>query len=412
MEKDKEEAEKMKPKNEVTFLIKVMNGGGAERVISLLSGALVKKEYMVNLIVTHQKKADAYLRDIDESIKVIFLEEKIPELSEKKLGAEIRMLYARFLGKVSKVVKGRESDRALIQKYYARNYKKIIWLKEYFKMHNTSTVIAFLYDSIFLTLLSTTNSNKVIISERGDPQQSIGSKTTMAFLHSAFSKADNIVFQSPDVQKWYFDNMQVEGQVIFNPVKPDLPERFEGVRKKKIVNFCRISEQKNLELLVNAFGRLQKEYREYELYIYGDAVGNGAEGYVEKINIIIDSLGLTDVVHILPGRSDIHSVIRDYAMFVSSSDFEGMSNSMIEAMAIGLPVVCTDCPAGGARAVINDHENGLLVPVRDVEKLYLATKEVVENPELAEKLSKNGSEIRNELAVGNIIEKWKEIIDD
>jgi len=89
-----------------------------------------------------------------------------------------------------------------------------------------------------------------------------------------------------------------------------------------------------------------------------------------------------------------------------------MSNSMLESMATGLPTICTDCPAGGARAVIRDHENGILVPVRDAERMYLAMKELIENPALAEKLSENGSNIRNVLSVENIIEKWMEIIND
>ena len=76
-------------------------------------------------------------------------------------------------------------------------------------------------------------------------------------------------------------------------------------------------------------------------------------------------------------------------------------------MAMGLPVVCTDCPAGGARAVINDGENGLLVPVGDSEKLYLAMKRVVEDKELSQKLSRNAVLVRETQSLEKIIEKWK-----
>ena len=97
-------------------------------------------------------------------------------------------------------------------------------------------------------------------------------------------------------------------------------------------------------------------------------------------------------------------------MFVSSSDFEGMSNSMLEAMAIGLPVVCTDCPAGGARAIIQDHENGLLVPIKDANRLYLAMKEIIEKPELAEKLSTNAVRIRETQSEMAIMRQWQALI--
>ena len=388
-----------------------MNGGGAERVISILSSTLVKKGFDITLILTHQKMDEAYLRDIDEEVQVISLEDKEEGMPSEPLGANLCMLYARILGKCSRMFEGKDSESSLIQKYYARNYAKVFWLKGYFKKHRKSTVIAFLYDSIFLSLLSVSRKNKVIISERGDPGQSLSSKTTMAFLHSMFPKADHVVFQSPDVQKWYETNMGVKGQVIFNPVKSDLPERYVGERKKKIVNFCRISPEKNLVLLIDAFEMLQKEYPEYELYIYGNLCKE-AELCEIEIEKKLEKSKIKDKVFLCPARNDIHEKIRDHVMFVSSSDFEGMSNSMLEAMAIGLPVICTDCPAGGARAVIRDHENGILVPVRDAECMYQAMREVIENPKLANHLSQNAVCIREEHCLENIIEKWMEIIHD
>ena len=84
-------------------------------------------------------------------------------------------------------------------------------------------------------------------------------------------------------------------------------------------------------------------------------------------------------------------------MFVSSSDREGISNSMLEAMAVGLPCVCTDCLGGGARMMIEDGENGLLVPMKDANALCLAMKKIIENPALAEKLSQNAVKIRERL---------------
>lgn len=403
---NKEEIVEMTDRRKITFLIKVMNGGGAERVVSLLTKAMIQRGYLVNLILTHQKKVEADLREIDNRISVFSLEDEMVHYPNHKVKANLRMLYARGLGKIRRV------EESSIHKYYARNYNKIRWLKEYFDIHRTDIVVPFLYDSIFLTLLSKNSHNKVVISERSDPQQSVKSKTTMAFLHREFSKADHIVFQSPDVSKWYFENMKVNGTVIFNPIKADLPERCIGERKKRIVNFCRISKEKNLELLVKAFLKLYKEYPEYTLYIYGNTVNENTKEYKDEIKALIDELGLDKKVFLLPGRKDIHTEIRDYGMYVSSSDFEGMSNSMLEAMAIGLPVVCTDCPAGGARAVIRDYENGLLVPVGDEEKMYLAMKDLIEKPELADKLSQNAVQIREEQSLDKIIEKWMEIIND
>jgi glycosyltransferase involved in cell wall biosynthesis len=284
-------------------------------------------------------------------------------------------------------------------------------MKKYFKNRKNSSAVAFLYDSIFITLLAKNKSNKIIISERGDPAQSSDSKTVAAFMKTEFLKADGIVFQSSNAQKWYLENTPAKGTVIFNPVKSDLPEPYYGERKKRIVNFCRISAQKNLIMLVDAFAEFHKQFPDYELDIIGDPVGNNADGYIDSVIEHIKHNNCENCIHIIPSRKDIHDYIKDYAMFVSSSDFEGMSNSMLEAMAIGLPCVCTDCPAGGARAVIKDGYNGLLTPVGDSHNLYLAMKKIAENPKLATKLSQNSVKIREEQSVDKIIKKWMELIN-
>ncbi len=391
---------------EIIFIIKVMQGGGAERVISLLSHAATEKEYRVSLLLTHQNKKDALLHGIDDKINVISLPDEISNQKFSPLFSRLIMLFARLSGKLGL------KEKSAVLKYYSRNFNSIIWLKKYFKKHKNSSSVAFLYDSIFLALLAKNKSTKLIISERGDPAQSSGSKTVAAFMKTEFPKADGIVFQSPDAQKWYLENTPAKGMVIFNPVKSDLPEPHFGARKKRIVNFCRISAQKNLLMLVEAFAEFHKDFPDYELDIIGDPVGNDAEGYINSVNEHIKQLNCENCIHIMPSRNDIHDYIKDYSMFVSSSDFEGMSNSMLEAMALGLPVVCTDCPAGGARAVIKDGENGLLVPVGDAEKTCEAMKKIIENPDFAQRISQNAVKIRNDLSVEKIIEKWVKIISD
>ena len=363
----------MKEKKEIVFVMKVMNGGGAERVISLLTSAAVKRNFDVTLLITHQKKSDSVLRDIDSGVDMMIKKaEKYCEVEKINVSGFFRnilMLFSRFLGKAGKLISEKLISKSLVLKYFAYNFNNICWMKKYFRKHSDAVVIAFLYDSIFYSLLSVSRKNRLIISERGDPCQSLASKTTMAFLKNEFQHADAFVFQSPDVKKWYEENTKVNGTVIFNPIKAGLPEAYAGERQKKIVNFCRISSQKNLILLLDAFEIFYKIYPEYELYIYGDPVGNDSADYLDKVNNYLLTLECKEKVFILPSKKDIHEEIIDYTMFVSSSDFEGMSNSMLEAMAIGLPCVCTDCPAGGARAVIKDGENGLLVPVNDTDAL-------------------------------------------
>lgn len=388
---------------ELIFIIKCMVGGGAERVVSLLSSNAVKRGYDVTLMITGQPMNEAEISDIDKSIKVISVPDSIK--SNAKMSSDGIMLYARAVGKLTK-----QSDKSRILKYEARNYDRILFMRSFFKMHKNSAVVAFLYDSIFLSLLSVNKTNRLIISERGDPEQTT-SETTKSFIKSEFKNADCFVFQSYGVEEWYKKNTPVRGTVIFNPVKSDLPEPFEGERKKRVVNFCRISPEKNLTMLVAAFFLFHEYFPDYELFIYGDAVGTDVQGYIDKVNNEIKKNSLESSVHIFPARRDVHTLIYDCSMFVSSSDYEGMSNSMLEAMAMGMPCVCTDCPAGGARAVIKNEVNGLLTPVGDAQALADAMIRIAENPDFAEKLGKNAMKIRKTQSVEKITDRWMEIID-
>ena len=400
----------MKRAKDVTFVIKLMHGGGAERVVSVLTHALAEKGYTVRLILTHQSVRDAWLQGVDERVTVYSVEDDIKGRESSGLAAAWRMATVRLRSKCSRLFLKKESDQALIAKYALHNDLKVRALRRYFKQHADGSVIAFLNDSMFLTLLAAKGlGNRVILSEREDPSQHLASKTLWAFINKAYSTADGMVFQSPDAKSWYDRHIKVNGRVIFNPVKADLPQAFEGGRKRTVVNFCRISAQKNLVLLLDAFEKFQLDYADYELYIYGDA-DEGGSAYLEMVKNRINAMARPDAVHLLPARRDIHDVIRDAGMFVSSSDFEGMSNSMLEAMAMGIPTVCTDCPAGGARAIIRDHENGLLTPVGDADALCRAMKEVAGSFELASTLSRNATCLRDELTVDKIVEQWEAML--
>lgn len=394
--------------NNIIFTIKQMSGGGAERVITLLSNAFAELGYQTTLIITHQSTDNADLSNLNKNTKVISLKDAVKR--ESKSVKKLLMLKVRFFGKVNSIFGKNGDEQYLINKYEVCNYDKIKWLKKFFSQHPQATAIAFLYDSIYLTLLSSRKTNRFIISERGDPQQCLSSKTNLAFFKTMFDKADEMVFQSPDAMQWYRENTNVKGKVIFNPIKPDLPDRYIGERKKRIVNFCRISPPKKLDTLIDAFDEFAESHNDYELYIFGNSDPVEAE-YYKFVNEKIDSAKHKERIHLYPALHDIHNEIIDYSMFVSSSYFEGMSNSMLEAMAIGLPTICTDCPAGGARAIIKDHENGILVPVNDAEAMSKAMCEVADNPELAEKLSINGTKLKEDLAVDKIVNQWMEIIN-
>ena len=106
--------------------------------------------------------------------------------------------------------------------------------------------------------------------------------------------------------------------------------------RHEIVNVGRLIEQKNQKLLIEAFGKALPRIPDYVLIIYGD-------GYLrEKLGKQIQDSGLTGKVKLVGFVHDLENRIYDSALFVLSSDFEGMPpNALLEAMALGLPVIST-----------------------------------------------------------------------
>ena len=111
------------------------------------------------------------------------------------------------------------------------------------------------------------------------------------------------------------------------------------------------------------------------------------EGHLrEELENQIQSLSLEGIVTLPGNQKNVIELISNKSVFVLSSDYEGMSNALMEAMAVGLPCISTDCPIGGSAELIQDHINGLLVSVGNSEELLQAMTELYENHKLRNKL--------------------------
>ena len=119
-----------------------------------------------------------------------------------------------------------------------------------------------------------------------------------------------------------------------------------------------------------------------------------------------EELGMRRRVMFRGFSSHVLADIRTAAMYVLSSDYEGISNSMLEAMALGLPVIATDCPIGGSRMYIRDGVNGLLVPVGDEEALARAMERLADEPAFGESLGREAVKLRGELTTAKIADKF------
>jgi len=115
---------------------------------------------------------------------------------------------------------------------------------------------------------------------------------------------------------------------------------------------------------------------------------------------------------LLPGlSSDVAKDIRGAKLFVLSSDFEGMPNALLEAMALGLCCISTDCPCGGPRAVIEDGVNGCLIPVGDEEALRKAMQGLLADDEKRRSVAANARESAKKFSPDEIFSQWKNYVE-
>lgn len=389
----------------VVFFIDSLTIGGAERVVSVLSDRLVKQDYDVSIVMLLKREI---VYQINSKVHILYANELTANTYFGKTTQRLFRLWSKFrarvyvpimrhLGKKEKLPKWNETSFHFYATY-AMPYRELL------KQNKDCTAFGFLIRSNISMLMAAKGTGvKTVFCERNNPVRPDMPPNIIKIRDKIYHRCTSAVFQTEE-EMAYYTKIKGEKAVIPNPLKENLPERYLGVRRHEIVNFCRLSPQKNIPLLIDAFEMLLQDHPDYTLRIYGE----GSEK--DNLKAYIRGKHLKDKAFIKEFASDIHERIRDAAMFVSTSDFEGLSNSMLEAMAIGLPSVCTDCDGGGARMMIEDHVNGLLVPKGDKQAVYQAMKEIVEDEALAERLSENAEKIKEKLSVDNIVKEWIKMI--
>lgn len=350
----------------ILFINSCLSDGGAERVMVALANEFCKRGNYVKMILIRPQKADTY--HLDENIEC----ERYKYVSDNKI--------------IKSVIRVSRFRREM-------------------KKGGYDYIVAFPRVIAYPTLVAAWGlKTKIIVSERNDPTKRLENPFRRFVELTLYKKAYRVVFQTPDVMNMYPQNIKNKAVVIVNPIHEGIPQKYSGIRKKAIVAVGRIDYQKNYPMLIGAFEKLHREKEEYELFIYGQGK------LMEEMKALSDELGIKDSVHFEGYVSDVTDRMNTCEMYVSSSDYEGISNTMIEAMAMGLPAICTDCPVGGARLMIENGTNGVLVPVRDIDNLYEAMLRLASSEQLRDNLSNEAVKIRDKYSIDKITDKWEELM--
>ena len=357
--------------------INSLGKGGAERVASLLAS-----------------------RFVEDNIQVVVATEWTEE-QEYEVDGRVKRVHAGLTPKQEK------SHRFFKLWYRVKNLRKVILQEQ------PEVILSFCVKANYRAVQAAMGTNiPVIVSVRNDPKVDYVGKAKAVMNKLFLNKAAGCVFQTEEAKEFFDEVLQKKSIIICNPVNEKYLQAERKAPKSKIVYVGRLVEQKNPMHLVKAFEKIILKYPRYQLYLYGD---NFEDECKEELIRYLDQPIKEEVkahVHFM-GRSDkLESEMADAAMFVLPSNYEGMPNALMEAMALGLPVISTDCPCGGSRYWIEPFVTGQLVPVKDVEAMAEAMEYYILHPREAENMGKKARRRLQEATLDKVYRQWKRYMEN
>lgn len=286
-------------------------------------------------------------------------------------------------------------------------FKRLKKLRMIWKTEKPDIILSFMGKSNLNAIVTTRGLNiPVLVSVRSDPNREYATGFTRFLSKTLFGMASGIVLQTEDAVSYFPAWMRNKTVIMPNSLDERfIRPRFQGDRRKEIVSVGAVDDNKNHKLLIEAFAELEKDYGEWKVIIYG-------EGFLRKELLeLVKEKGLSEKIS-LPGRENAtYDKIYDASVFVLTSNVEGMPNALIEAMALGLAVVSTDCPCGGPRMLIQDGINGLLIPVNDRQALVNALRRILGQEELRDRLGEKAHQLGEKLAPDKVNRQWQTYIE-
>ena len=365
----------------ILFNCLTLKKGGAERVITTLSNYFVENNE-VSIITLMNTDIDY---DVDERIKIVHLSKSNVTYTGKfnKLLHKISIFQ---LIKLKNVILGEKPD--IIISFLPEPSLKLMLLKKLNRKINLITTI---------------------ISIRNDPNVEYKNFFRKILIKVLYPSVNGLVLQTDDALKYFKNiiNNKDKMIVIPNPINDNFITSDESIkcRDKVIVSVGRLETQKNQKLLIDAFSKVVVKHPDYTLKIYGE--GRLREYLQHEIN----DKNLASSVKLMGQVDNIKDEICKASIFVLSSDYEGMPNALMEAMALGVPCISTDCPCGGPKMLIQDGKNGLLTEVGNTEMLIQKINQLIDNDELLKSIEENAKEISKKYNKVVICNRWLDFIN-
>lgn len=357
----------------IVFLTNSIGFGGAEKMMAFVANGLCKKNHNVTILNFDSvaKEVNASLQSFDNRIKVI------PYFGVKE-------------GKISSL-------------------KKLAFAFNNISRNNADIIIGFTaFPNFVARIVGSLKGIPSIMSERGNPFITIDKTNFHSRLELAIiNQSKGGVFQIAGAKEFYGEKLQKRAVIIPNPIFVNEPISTIPIekRQKTVVSVGRLDNyQKRYDIMIKAFVLFVNKFPDWTLKIYGDGPDK------LKIQSCIIEENMSGKIRLMGvTKNPIRDICQD-GIFLITSDFEGISNSLLEAMAIGLPCVSTDSTPGGARMLIQDGRNGLLAPIAEPERIADAMCKFADNPQFAQSCGEKARDVIKRFDAAKIIDRWDEYI--
>lgn len=354
----------------IALMIASLTKGGAERVMVNLANCFIEQGHEV-LLITQYEKENEY--KTDSKVKRIICELTEEELTNNRI--------INFIKRFTKL--------------------RRIWCA-----YKPDVILSFIGKNNIMTIMTSRLLGiPVAVSVRAEPKEEYPGVLMRLLARNLFIFADKVILQTRQCFEFFPIRVQKKAVILHNPVSEAFfRERYEGERDKTIVSVGRVDANKNHEMLIRAFAGIADKFPDYKVIIYG-------EGELRKELIrLVKEIKLSDRV-LLPGSiENVPDAIYKTRVFVLTSNSEGVPNTLIEAMMMGLTVISTDCPCGGPAELISGFKNGILTPVGDIEKLQENLQYVLNNLQESDAMGIAAKKTGDIFRQKKVCKEWEEML--
>ena len=221
-------------------------------------------------------------------------------------------------------------------------------------------------------------------------------------LVSHLEKLDRlVVLTDKDREAW----TELSNVVTIPDPLPFVPISVSSLSAKRVVAIARYSHEKGIDLLLEAWSKVEKIQKEWRLDVFGD----GERTIYEQM---IGNLEIDQQRCQLHGRTnDVEYEYSQSSLFVLSSRFEGFGLVIIEAMSCGLPVLAFDCPWGPTE-IITDGKDGLLVDNGNVSQLADSIIYLIDHPDVRKQMAEQAKRKSENYKIDNLAIVWKDLLEE